>query len=136
MQFIKFHIFTNDLDPKLIKDKLSDDFEVYYKIDHDDLEVRSLNYNRLTLFTEANNKVDVNDFLYKNLIKIKDDLVNITYIKNEVKFFMELIIYIDEVTSIFHTNINKDNLKLMALLDVDFAITFIYFKNKLLDKDC
>ncbi len=127
MQFIKFHIFTNDLDPKLIKDKLSDDFEVYYKIDHDDLEVRSLNYNRLTLFTEANNKVDVNDFLYKNLIKIKDDLVNITYIKNEVKFFMELIIYIDEVTSIFHTNINKDNLKLMALLDVDFAITFIDF---------
>lgn len=127
MQFIKFHIFTNDLDPKLIKDKLSDDFEVYYKIDHNDLEVRSLNYNRLTLFTEANNKVDVNDFLYKNLIKIKDDLVNITYIKNEVKFFMELIIYIDEVTSIFHTNINKDNLKLMALLDVDFAITFIDF---------
>ena len=127
MQFIKFHILTNDIDPLLIKEKLSDDFKVYYKIDSDSLKDRNLNYNRLSLFIEEDNKVDVNEFLYKNLIKINNNLISIADIKNEVKFFMELIIYIDEVTSIFHADINKDNIKLMSLLEIDFAITFIDF---------
>lgn len=127
MQFIKFHILTNDIDPVLIKEKLSDDFKVYYKIDSDSLKDRNLNYNRLSLFIEEDNKVNVNEFLYKNLIKIKKNLINIADIKNEVKFFMELIIYIDEETSIFHADINKDNIKLMSFLEIDFSITFIDF---------
>lgn len=127
MQFIKFHILTNDIDPVLIKEKLSDDFKVYYKIDSGSLKDRNLNYNRLSLFIEEDNKVNVNEFLYKNLIKINNNLINIADIKNEVKFFMELIIYIDEETSIFHADINKDNIKLMSFLEIDFSITFIDF---------
>ena len=120
MIFLKYYVFLNEDEKYYLKDKISQEFKLY---DEGILSSK----DRLMLVYESPNTENINDFLNENLHKISKHKNEITMYVDKVDHFLELVIYVDEVTSHFNIKINQNNLNLLSKLNIDFSITFIDF---------
>ena len=125
MNFLKYYVFLNEDEKYYLKDKISQEFKLYDGNANDKGILSSK--DRLMLVYEAPNTENINDFLNENLHKISKHKNEITMYVDKVDHFLELVIYVDEVTSHFNININQSNLNLLSKLNIDFSITFIDF---------
>lgn len=114
MKFLKYYIFTKDIDPFVIKEKLGYNYKVFYKSDKYDDQKCSFNCDRISFMMEANNQKEINEFLSECLNEILKHKNIIDEYRKYVDQLLELTIYVEEKNSIFAAQINKENLSMIA----------------------